>query len=58
MVPGLSDALAVMPIRADWMRLEWLVVPDEALDGISPVGALRAGRIYEVIDIARAQGAE
>ena len=34
-VKGLSEVLAVMPIRHDWMRLEWLLVPDDALEGIS-----------------------
>jgi hypothetical protein len=58
MVPGLSDALAAMPMRADWMRLEWLLVPDDALDGSSPLEALRAGRIDDVMDVARGQGAE
>jgi hypothetical protein len=53
MVPGLSDALAVMPLRADWIRLEWLLVPDDALDGLSPLEALRAGRPEDVTDIAR-----
>jgi hypothetical protein len=57
-VPGLSEALAVMPLRADWMRLEWLVVPDNVLKGLSPLEALRAGRIEEVVDVARGQGAE
>jgi hypothetical protein len=58
MVPGLPDALAVMPIRADWMRLEWLLVSDDALGGLSPLEALRIGRFEDVIDVARAQGAE
>ncbi|WP_262032014.1 hypothetical protein [Microvirga sp. Mcv34] len=58
MLQGLSDALAVMPMRADWMRLEWLLVPDDALDGRSPLQALKAGRIDEVLDVARGQGAE
>jgi hypothetical protein len=58
MVLGLSEALAVMPMRADWMRLEWLLVADDALDGSSPLKALKAGRVEEVIDIARAQGAD
>jgi len=58
MVPGLSDALAAMPMRDDWMRLEWLLVPDDALDGSSPLQALKAGRIDEVLDVARGQGAE
>ncbi|WP_262270849.1 antitoxin Xre/MbcA/ParS-like domain-containing protein [Microvirga yunnanensis] len=52
-VTGLSEDLAVMSIRADWMRLEWLLVPDDALEGISPLEALRAGRLEHVIDIAR-----
>ena len=47
-----------MPLRADWMRLEWLVVPDNVLKGLSPLEALRAGRIEEVVDVARGQGAE
>ena len=34
-VKGLSEVLSVMPIRADWMRLEWLLVPNDALEGIS-----------------------
>lgn len=52
-VKGLSEVLAVMPIRHDWMRLEWLLVSDDALEGISPLEALRAGRLEDVIDIAR-----
>jgi hypothetical protein len=44
--------LAVMPIRHDWIRLEWLLVPDDALEGISPLEALRTGRLEDVIDIA------
>jgi uncharacterized protein (DUF2384 family) len=35
------------------MRLEWLLVPDEALEGLSPLEALRAGRLEDVLDIAR-----
>jgi hypothetical protein len=57
-VPGLSEALAAMPMRPEWMRLEWLLVPDDALDGISPLEALNAGRIEDVMDIARGQGAD
>ena len=52
-VTGLSEVLAVMPIRHDWMRLEWLLVPDDALEGISPLEALREGRLEDVLDIAR-----
>ncbi|WP_195904219.1 antitoxin Xre/MbcA/ParS-like domain-containing protein [Microvirga lotononidis] len=52
-VAGLFEVLAVMPIRHDWMRLEWLLVPDEALEGLSPLEALRAGRLEDLLDIAR-----
>ncbi|MGF9763044.1 hypothetical protein AAII07_48625 [Microvirga sp. 0TCS3.31] len=52
-VTGLPEVLAMMPIRHDWMRLEWLLVPDEALEGLSPLEALRAGRLDDVVDIAR-----
>jgi hypothetical protein len=52
-VTGLSEVLAVMPIRADCMRLEWLLITDDALEGITPLRALRAGRLEEVLDIAR-----
>ncbi|MBO1909686.1 hypothetical protein J4G37_33415 [Microvirga sp. 3-52] len=58
MVPGLSEASAAMPMRADWMRLEWLFVADDALDGSSPLEALKAGHVEEVMDVARAQGAD
>jgi hypothetical protein len=33
MIQGLTEALAIMPLRADWMRLEWLLVANDALDG-------------------------
>ena len=57
-VEGLAVILEAIPVRADWMRLEWLLVPDDALDGLSPLEALKEGRIDDVIDIARAHGAD
>jgi hypothetical protein len=50
--------LSVMPIKAPWMRLEWFLTPDSALDGDSPWEALRAGRREVVLDYARSHGAE
>jgi hypothetical protein len=58
MVSGLSDALRSMPVRSPWMRLEWLLTPDSALGGASPIEALRRGHITEVIQVARSHGAE
>jgi hypothetical protein len=57
-VEGLAVILEAMPMRDDWMRLEWLLVPDDALEGLSPLEALKEERIDDVIDVARAQGAE
>ena len=57
-VEGLAAILEAMPMRHDWMRLEWLLVPDDALEGLSPLEFLKEGRIDDVIDVARAQGAE
>jgi hypothetical protein len=57
-VEGLAIILEAIPMRDDWMRLEWLLVPDDALEGLSPLEALKGGRIDDVIDVARAQGAE
>ncbi|WP_162820876.1 hypothetical protein [Microvirga calopogonii] len=57
-VPSLAEALADMPLRDDWMRLEWRLVPDDALDGLSPLEALRAGHIEDEIVVARGQSAK
>mgnify|MGYP000987965847 FL=1 len=56
-VPGLERALAAMPIEDPWMRLEWLVTEDDALDGASPLMALKAGRADDVIVSAAGHGA-
>lgn len=58
MVSGLSDALRSLPIRSPWMRLEWLLTPDPALGGASPIEALQRGDVTEVIQLARSRGAE
>ena len=50
--------LSVMPIKASWMRLEWFLTPDSALDGDTPWEALRAGRREAVLECARSHGAE
>ncbi|WP_262273428.1 hypothetical protein [Microvirga yunnanensis] len=58
MVAGLSEALRSMPIRSPWMRLEWLLTGHPALDGASPIEALRRGDVTEVMQLARLHGAE
>ncbi|MPR06178.1 hypothetical protein [Microvirga tunisiensis] len=54
----LREILAVMPIRSPWMRLEWLVRPDNALGGLSPMEAIRDCREKEVRELARSHGAD
>jgi hypothetical protein len=56
-IPGLQEALASMPIKSPWMRLEWLLTPDDALSGRSPLDALKAGDRESVLRIARGHGA-
>jgi len=58
MVPGLDAILREMPIRSNWMRLEWLLTADDALGGASPLDALRLGRKAEVLEVARSHGAD
>jgi hypothetical protein len=57
-VLNVREILAVMPIRAPWMRLEWFLTSDPALDGDTPLEALQAGRREAVLNLARSYGAE
>lgn len=57
LVPGLDQALAAMPIRDPWMRLEWLLTADDELEGSSPLEALKAGLTDEVVANAAGYGA-
>lgn len=49
--------LSVMSIRSSWMRLEWFLTPDSALDGDTPWKCLLSGRQDLVLDCARSFGA-
>lgn len=57
LVPGLDKALEAMPILDPWMRLEWLVTADDELGGMSPLEALKAGRVDDVVANAADHGA-
>lgn len=52
------EILAEMPIKSAWMRLEWLVTPDDALGGQTPLEAFQRGREAEVRELARSHGAD
>ncbi len=54
----MREILAVMAIKSAWMRLEWLVRPDDALGGLSPMEAIRDCREKEVRELARSHGAD
>ena len=57
-VLNVREILAVTPIKAPWMRLEWFLTPDSALDGDTPWEALQKGRREVVLVCARSHGAE
>ena len=42
-VLNVRKILSVMPIKAPWMRLEWFLTPDSALDGDTPMGSPPGG---------------
>ena len=54
-VPGLKQALAALPSRNAWFRLNFLVNRDPQL-GRSPLDLLKAGRTAEVVEAARHLG--
>jgi hypothetical protein len=55
---GIDRALEAMAVSDAWMRLEWLLTEDEALGGLSPLEALKAGSVEAVIDLAAGQGGD
>lgn len=57
LVPGLDQALEVMPVQDPWMRLEWLLTADDALGGMSPLEVLQSGHAAEAIANAAGHGA-
>jgi len=57
-VAGLDKALGVMPIQDPWMRLEWLLTEDDALEGRSPLAALKSGSVGDVVELAAGHGGE
>lgn len=43
LLPGLDDALAVLPVREPWMRAAFFLGSNSALDGEAPLAVLRRG---------------
>ena len=59
-LPGLSTVIGVLAdeLVPDWDKLVFLVSDDERLSGKSPVIALQAGRVDEVLAVARVYGSQ
>lgn len=58
LIPGLQQVLKALPIQDGWMRLEWLLTADDALQGQSPLQALQSGQVAEVMDLAAGHGGQ
>lgn len=59
-VPGLADVLQARADVSPWAILDFLLAEDDALGGLSPLGALQQGGVPadEALRIARAQKAD
>jgi hypothetical protein len=59
-VPGLADVLQALADVSPWAILDFLLAEDDALGGLSPLGALQQGGVPadEALRIARAQKAD
>jgi hypothetical protein len=55
-VPGLEDVLRDLKGFSPWMQTHFMATGDERLDGITPLRALRDGRVRDVRRAAQAFG--
>jgi len=57
-VPGLSAVLQVIGLAGPWGTLDFLLSPDDELDGLSPIETLKRHpeRLEEVVRLASTQG--
>jgi hypothetical protein len=55
-LPGLVDTLADLQVRSPWMRAAFFLGRNVYLDGASPLGELRRGRVAAVRRAAQAYG--
>jgi hypothetical protein len=57
-VPGLSAVLHALQLEGAWGRLDFLLSPDDELDGLSPIETLkrRPEKLGEVVRLASTQG--
>lgn len=57
-LPGVEEIIAGMPDASAWSVLDFLLTPDDALDGRSPLAALRAGDAAPVRRLLTAREAD
>src|ERR1043166_3092818 len=57
-IPGLSIVLHALHLEGAWGKLDFLLSPDDELDGLSPIETLKRHpeKLEEVVRIARPQG--
>ncbi|MDE2581861.1 MAG: hypothetical protein KGL52_09520 [Rhodospirillales bacterium] len=55
-VPGLKAVRAALPTGNPWAVLNFLVQPDDRLNGRAPIDMLKAGAVDEVVAAARSMG--
>jgi hypothetical protein len=55
-VAGIRDVREALPVESPWAVLNFLVNPDDRLDGRKPIDVLRSGNVSEVIEAARLYG--
>jgi hypothetical protein len=53
--PGVSEVVSVLArvVATSWTIASWLTSPHAELDGDRPIDALRAGRVQNVVSLAR-----
>jgi hypothetical protein len=54
-VPGLAEVIQGMASSGPWTVLEFLLAPDSALGGLSPLEALSKKRVADVMRLVRAE---
>ena len=57
-VAGVPEVLGALEGQGGWVALDFLLAPDEALAGRSPIEALRAGDAAAVLRVARADAGD
>jgi hypothetical protein len=55
-LPGLADVLKALASHDSWMQVAFFVNKNELLDGETPIEALKAGKLDNVLDVAVAYG--